>query len=195
MAKKMQKRLRFATLYKTDADYLESWMKMNRDSRITTPDESKKGHITFRFKDSNSALQLMESTGTLIVHWHDKKDKQMHLPLLKEVLVKSDGSPAEILPSSANVFNISYDSPPLSLSFAWCKDKLRYVAPMLVAKSLLVNFAFGILAMFLFFCFFGTFGAFGAFALSCLLVGVVWDEFKKKFGNSARLASSLTKHL
>jgi len=76
--------------------------------RIERVYESRKGHLVFKFGNTNLRVELVEATGTLIIYYRNEGEKESYFPLLKEVLATKDGSQVEIQPLHANVFRIPY---------------------------------------------------------------------------------------
>jgi len=118
--------MKFQTVYRTNADYIESWKKLELNPRIERVYESRKGHLVFKFRNTNLRVELVEATGRLIIYYRDESEKESYFPLLKEVLATKDGSHVEIQPLHANVFRIPYPEPK-EFKIAWCNRKTTYL--------------------------------------------------------------------
>ena len=82
--------MKFQTVYRTNADYIESWKKLRLNPRIERVYESRKGHLVFKFGNTNLRVELVEATGTLIIYYRNEGEKESYFPLLKEVLATKD---------------------------------------------------------------------------------------------------------
>lgn len=118
--------MKFQTVYETNADHLKTLEKLRTHPSVGMVDRSSKGHLCFKFKDSNYPVELVESTGRLHVTWENKEEKERLYPLLKQVLATRSGEPLEIHPEHTTVYRIPYP-PPRGFQLSYCSESIQYL--------------------------------------------------------------------
>ena len=116
--------MKFQTIYKTDADYYETWEKARKSQFVSMVDCSSKGHLCFKLRDSKHVAELTRD-GKLIIVWESEEEKKKLFSLLKQVLATKDGRPADIRPLSTTIYNIPYP-PPMNFQISYCSDWIYY---------------------------------------------------------------------
>jgi hypothetical protein len=136
--------MRFQVVYETDADYIETWKKLRANPQVATIRQTPKGHLCFRFKDTGLTAELAEATGKLLVNYKDEREKQVYFRLIREILVKRDGSQAKIHPLHTTVYAIPLDPPPSEFRFSTCKTVIQYAR---VRRLPIIMILLGVAAM------------------------------------------------
>lgn len=116
--------MKFQTIYRTDADYSKTWEKIRIHPLTSMVETSEKGHLNFKFRNSNSIVQLT-ATGHIIITWENEEEKNNLFPLLKDVLVTKEGLHAKIEPIHTTIYRIPYPLP-RGFTISYCSDWTYY---------------------------------------------------------------------
>jgi hypothetical protein len=87
------------------------------------------GSLSFRLFPSDINVMIFPKgpNHKVQVAWTDDREKEKYMPKLLDLLVPIKGQEKVVLrPLSVNILKVPYSDPPVKLTLAWCKEKVRY---------------------------------------------------------------------
>lgn len=109
-------------VYKAKLDYEASYLKL-KDSNLGTIEQTQKGLIWFRFKDTKTVF-MISPYGRIEVAWENPQEKKVLLKVLKNLLVPKEGEKLRIKPVK-QIREFSYPPPP-NFKLSWCDEETEY---------------------------------------------------------------------